>query len=59
MDISAETLAAANAHTDKLSGDIGELKTTDKSSLVAAINEIFDILNNNEFIISETTDEQE
>lgn len=52
MGISAETLAASMQYTDQKAGDIGELKTKDKSSIVAAINELFDILNNNEFIIS-------
>ena len=50
--ISAETLAASMQYTDKTAGSIDELKTKDKSSLVAAINELYDILNNNEFIVS-------
>lgn len=52
MGISVETLAAAKEYTDKATGSISELKTENKTDIVAAINELFDILNDNEFIIS-------
>lgn len=56
MGISVETLAAANEYTNKAVGSISELKTENKTDIVAAINELFDILHDNEFIVSATGD---
>lgn len=56
MGISVETLAAAKEYTDKATGSISELKTENKTDIVAAINELFDILHDNEFIVSATGD---